>query len=295
MDYKDYYKILEVNKTASQSDIKKAYKQLAKKYHPDRNKGDKKSEEKFKDITEAYEVIGNEKNRKKYDQLGANWKNYREAGFGGSGFNFNGSMEDLFGGGGGNFSDFFNSFFSGAQQQRAYNRPQKGRNYASSINITLAESYTGVEKNISIDGKNIKMNIKAGIEDKHKLKIPGKGGIGKNGGPNGDLIITVNVIPNDKIIRKGNDLYLKVDVDLYTMILGGKVEVTLPDNKKVSLNISELSKNGKKLKIRGAGFKSYGNQFVKGDCFLELKALLPEKIGSEERELFSKLKEIKYK
>ena len=295
MEYKDYYKVLGVTKSSSQADIKKAYKQLAKKYHPDRNKGDKQSEDKFKDITEAYEVIGNEKNRKKYDQLGANWKNYRDAGFGGSGFNFNGNMGDMFGGGGGGFSDFFNSFFNGGgAQQGGFNRAQKGRNYTSTITISMEESYTGVEKVVVIDGKNIKLNIKPGIEDQHRLKIGGKGGIGKNGGPNGDLIITVNVSSSGQLIRKQNDLYLSVDVDLYTMILGGKVDVTLPDSKKISLKVAELTQNGKKLKLRGAGFKSYSNQNISGDCFLELKVKLPEKISSEERELFEKLK-VSYK
>jgi curved DNA-binding protein len=293
VEYKDYYKTLGVEKSTPQADLKKAYKQLAKKYHPDKNKGDKLSEEKFKNITEAYEVIGNEKNRKKYDQLGANWKNYRDAGFGGSGFNFNGNMGDMFGGsGGGGFSDFFNNFFNGSQQQSGFNRPQKGRIYSTSISITLAETYTGAEKVVVVDGNNIKLNIKPGILDQHKLKVGGKGAPSKNGGPSGDLIITVNVISSGQLIRKDNDLYLSVDVDLYTMVLGGKVDVTLPDNKKISLNVSETTQNGKKLKLRGAGFRLYNNQTIFGDCFLELNCKLPEKISYEEKELFNSLRVI---
>jgi curved DNA-binding protein len=293
MEYKDYYKILGVTKSSSQDEIKKAYKQLAKKYHPDKNRDNKSAEDKFKDISEAYEVIGNEKNRKKYDQLGANWKNYREGGFGG--FDFSGGMGDMFGGGSGNFSDFFNSFFNGSSFNggSGFNRSQKGRNINSSLTISLIESYTGVERVVNIQGESIKISIKPGVVDGHKLKLSGRGAAGMGGGSRGDLIITITVAPSGQLTRKGDDLYMGVDVDLYTMVLGGKKDIVFPDGKKVAITIGEHTQNGKKLKLKGFGFASYGNQSIRGACIIEMKAVLPEKLNFEEKELFTKLRDIK--
>jgi len=188
MEYKDYYKILGVDKKASQAEIKKAYRKLAVKHHPDKNQGNKASEEKFKELNEAYEVLGDPEKRKKYDSLGANWKQYEQGGFdpsqyGGGGFHYQGDMSDIFGGSG--FSDFFNSFFGGmgGGSSRSYHRrpvARKGQDYKVDTTLTLEEVYHGTTRMLDLGGKKIKMNIKPGVRNGQKLRVKGKGGKGQS-------------------------------------------------------------------------------------------------------------------
>ncbi|MBN1969526.1 MAG: J domain-containing protein [Candidatus Delongbacteria bacterium] len=289
MQYKDYYKVLGVEKNSSQEEIKKAYKNLAKKFHPDKNHGNSEAEEKFKEIKEAYEVIGNEKNRKKYDHMGANWKDYANTGFSGNPFG-NGGFESIFEN---DFSDFFNSFFGGRGfSNGGAQRHTKGRNIELNLTLTMKQSYTGIIKTVNIAGEIIKINIKPGITDGHKLRLRGKGEKSRDGGSSGDLIVNISIIPEQGVIRKENDLYLDVEIDLYTLILGGKAEIELPDDRKISVNIQENTENNKLLKLKELGFSEY-NSLVKGDLFIRLCAKLPKKLSSKEKELFIQLSNIR--
>ncbi|MFW5886950.1 MAG: DnaJ C-terminal domain-containing protein [Bacteroidota bacterium] len=304
MEYKDYYKILGVSKTASQDEIKKAYRKLAVKYHPDKNPGDKKAEDRFKELVEAFEVLKDPEKRKKYDQLGANWKQYEHAGadyqgdygwpgFGGEGsnFRFEGDIGDIFGEAGG-FSDFFRAFFGnegngGFRTQRG----MKGQDLKSEMEITLEEAYHGTSRILNVNGEKLRISTKPGTYDGQELRIKGKGGQGRNRGPKGDIYIKVKIIPDAKIHRQNNDLVQEVTVDLYTAILGGKLQVdTLAG--KLWIKVPKGSQNGKKFRLKGRGMPVYGKQEMNGDLYVALNIKIPESLNDEELELFKKLRSI---
>lgn len=308
MEYKDYYKILGVSKNATQDEIKKAYRKLAIKYHPDKTKGDKSKEEKFKEVSEAYEVLGDPKKRKKYDQLGANWKQYQNAygagqqggfdwsqftGGGGSqwggnsgGFSFEGDI--------GGFSDFFQQIFGGgfgSAGTRGRRSPAyKGRDIASEMSISFQEAYHGTVRIINLDNKKFRIKIKPGIKSGQKIRLPGKGSAGVNGGPAGDLYITINVLPDSKFKREGNDLYLNLPIDIPTAVLGGKASVTTPDGKTVMLKIAPGTSCGKKLRLRGKGMPVYDHPTRHGDLYAVVNIIVPSKVSKEERKLYEKLR-----
>jgi curved DNA-binding protein len=301
MEYKDYYKVLGVNKNASQDEIKKAYRKLAVKYHPDKNPGDKKAEEKFKEITEANEVLGDPEKRKKYDTLGANWKQYEHADFSGAGggfggqrggqsyYEYNGNADDLFGGGG--FSDFFNSFFGGGGSERGFGGFQKempGRNIEGEATITLQEAFTGTERIIDLGTEKLKVKIKPGAYEGLVLKSKGKGMKGRSGKA-GDLYITVHIQPNHIFKRTGNDLHIDVSVDVFTLMTGGKVPVTTLSGE-VTITVPEGSQNGKKFRLKGKGMPVYNEQGV-GDLYIKVEAKLPESFTAEQKELIKKLQD----
>lgn len=308
MEYKDYYKILGVPKTASQDEIKKAYRKLAVKYHPDKNKDDKAAEERFKEVAEAYEVLKDPEKRKKYDTLGANWKQYQQGGFGnnsggfdwsqfggrpgGARVEFEGDLNDFFGGGG--FSDFFQSFFGGGfgQQSQRQQAAFKGHDYESAMAITLQEAYSGTERIIQVNEEKLRIKIKPGIKDGQVLRIPQKGGKGSGGGPAGDLFIKVNILSHPDYDRRENDLYKEIQVDLYTAILGGKIKV---DTFKGAIQapIAEGTQNGKKLRLKGLGMPDYDNPAVKGDLYVTVQVKLPRRLTAEEKELFRKLARVR--
>jgi curved DNA-binding protein len=311
MEYKDYYKTLGVSKNATQDEIKKAYRKLAVKYHPDKTQGDKKSEDRFKEIGEAYEVLKNPEKRKKYDQLGANWKQYENAGYGGGGFNssqfggqspgggsfyYEGDMGDIFGGAGGGFSDFFNAFFGGGggRAQSGFSgsrRPRKGQDLQAQMEISLHEAYHGTSRILNVDGKKLRVNTKPGSYDGLELRIKGKGGPGIGGGPNGDIYIKIKVLPDKHYKISGSNLTLKTDIDLYTAVLGGKKEVdTLAG--KLSVPIPKGSQSGSKLRLKGKGMPVYNQPGAYGDLFVQLNVQIPKSLSHEEIELFKKLKEI---
>ena len=304
MEFKDYYKILGVDKKATTEQIKTAYRKLARKHHPDVNPNDKEAEAKFKEATEAYEVLSDPENRKKYDTLGSNWRQHRQSGGRAEDYNwqqwysgapgggqrqyeYRGDSDDFFqGGGNGGFSDFFSSIFGrrGAAQQ------MKGQDFEATAELTLEEAFAGTQRILTVDGKSIKISIKPGIRDGQKLKLSGKGGQGR-GGPNGDLYIVIRIAPHARYERKEDDLYVRVPVDLYTALLGGETEVQTLSGA-VKLKISPESQNGAVLRLKGMGMPKY-NSKERGDLYARLDVQLPKKLTHEERELFQQLAELR--
>ncbi|MGN0033758.1 MAG: DnaJ C-terminal domain-containing protein [Candidatus Limimorpha sp.] len=291
MEYKDYYKILGVERTAKQDEIKKAYRKLALKYHPDKNPDDKAAEEKFKEVSEAYQVLGNEDSRKKYDELGANWKQYENAGFGSGGTGFGGGFS------GTGFSDFFDMFFGGQSgggfsfddlggfggNSRFRSRPKRGQDLSASIDLTLREAYYGSSRMINIGNSTIKVSIKPGVKDGQTLRIKGKGSPGTNGGENGDLLMNIS-IANDPVFRRDDDdLIRDLNVDIYTAVLGGKVEV---DTMKgvVSVPIKPETQNNSVLRLKGLGMPHFGKE-GSGALLLKVQLSLPDKLSDKEIEL----------
>ena len=308
MEFKDYYKILGVEKGASQDEIKKSYRKLAQKYHPDMNQNNKESESKFKEISEAYEVLKNPERRAKYDNLGSQYNRHRNSGGQNSNFNWSdwfsnqqagqrrsgNNVEDFFGGSGGNVSDFFERIFGGgATQSRRTTRrtnPIKGKDYKTNVKLTFEEIYNGATKKLKINDEIININFKPGIKDGHELKLSGKGMPGKAGGPSGDLIIKVEQVNEKNMERKGNNLYVDKYIDLYSMILGDKINFKLFGNN-INFNLKENTPSGKLLKFSNLGFKNY-NTSGSGNLYLKLIPKLPEKLNSKQKELFLKLKDI---
>ncbi len=312
MDFKDYYKTLGVEKDATQEEIKKAYRKLALKFHPDRNPDNKEAEEKFKEITEANEVLSDPEKRKKYDQLGANWKYHQQPGAGGPGmedffsqfggqgggrttYQYSGDLGDMFGNIGG-FSDFFESFFGGrgaGGKQSTFSSSRKGRDYEANLNLTLEEVFNGVERQISVDGKKLKVKIEPGTTNNTKLRLRSMGASGSNGGEKGDLYLNIHVLDHPFYEVKGNDLYYNLDVDLYTSVLGGNVQVQTLDHKKLSIVIPPETDNGKLLKLRGQGMVSKENKSIRGDLYVRVIIQIPKNLSKEEKELFKKLSQLR--
>lgn len=311
MEYKDYYKILGVNKNASSDEIKKAYRKLALKYHPDKTKGDKSAEEKFKEINEANEVLSDPEKRKKYDQLGESYQYYQQYGNQSQGFDwsqfantggsqrsytFSGDFEDFFGGSG--YSDFFEMLFGGgfggSQRKRKAGRTMqsRGSDYQAELDITLEEAYSGTTRVFKLNNQSIKLNIKPGIPDGHLLKIPGKGGQGRGGGKAGDLLIKINVLKHNIFERRGNDLYADLPVDLYTAVLGGKVQFkTLKGT--IKIDIAKESEFGKTLRLQKLGMPVYNSQNQFGDLYLKLDIQIPKNLTLKEIKLFNELQKLR--
>ena len=301
MEYKDYYRTLGVDKKATADDIKKAYRKLAVKYHPDKNSGDKTAEGKFKELNEAYEVLKDPEKRKKYDKLGSNWKQYQDAGFdpfterhprgssGGGYYQFQGDISDVFGNSG--FSDFFESFFGGGRRKQegfeGFNQDFRGNDLTGEISITLPEAFHGTERLVDLGSERIRLKIKPGVYNGQKLRIKGKGEK-RTRGKSGNLYLTIKILPNATYERKGNDLYLNVHVDMFTAMLGGKKEINTLSGK-VSVNIPELTQNGKVLRLKGKGMPVYGKT-NHGDLFVKILVELPKHLNQEQRELLKKLK-----
>lgn len=303
MEYKDYYKILGISKNATQDEIKKAFRKLAVKYHPDKNPGDKEAEAKFKEINEANEVLSDPQKRKQYDELGANWQQYQRAG----GFDWNryrqqyGGNESFFTNfsdfGTGGFSDFFEAFFgrgfTNTQGRRHSSvRAQRGEDMHAELNISLEEAYTGTEKLFELDRQKIKLKIKKGIKDGQILKLSGKGYPGYNGGPNGDLFLTIHINKHPEFERIDDDLYMNVPIDIYTAILGGKIEVNTLKGK-VKINIPPETPNGKTFRLAGLGMPRYGHESKRGDLYVKTELQTPRNLSAEEIKLFRKLSELR--
>ncbi|MGO4904263.1 DnaJ C-terminal domain-containing protein [Flavobacterium sp. W20_MBD1_R3] len=295
MAFIDYYKILEVDKKATEGEIKKAYRKLARKYHPDLNPNDKEAERKFKEINEANEVLSHAENRKKYDDYGENWQhaeefekskqqrqyqgNGQQGGFGGGGF-----------GGGGDFSDFFESMFGGRAASGGGRRSAqfKGQDFNAELHLELKEVYTTHKRTLTINGKNIRITIPAGIENGQQIKISGMGGEGSGGGPKGDLYITFTVKNHTKFKRDKNNLYATVDLDLYTALLGGEITADTFDGK-VKLTVKPGTQNGTKVKLKGKGFPVYKKEGEFGDLYLTYHIQIPTNLSEKEKELFTEL------
>ncbi|MBW4889345.1 DnaJ domain-containing protein [Mucilaginibacter sp. HMF5004] len=296
MDYKDYYKILGVKKDATADEIKKAYRKLAVKYHPDKNPGDKVAEDKFKEANEANEVLGDAEKRKKYDELGANWKQYEQQGGYGGGRGGGGFDTSSFYGDGGQFSSFFESIFGsgagfGGARQRAP-RQQKGQDQEGTITLTLDESFHGVAKTLTINGEKLNLKFKPGTTNGQILRLKGKGSPSYTGGEAGDLLITIQLAPNPRYEVKGNDLYFDQPLDIYTAILGGKISVQSID-KAVMMPIPAGTDSHKTFRLKGMGMPVFGKADMRGDAYVRMVLQVPKNLADDEKEIFEKLRELK--
>lgn len=331
MDYKDYYKTLNVSRGASTEDIKKAFRKLARKYHPDVNPGDKKAEEKFKEINEAYEVLSDPEKRKQYDTLGPNWQEqfsrFSGAGNRRSSYGFGGRVPNYnFDAGTGGFSDFFETLFGRggmagggrSTTMRDNMRRRTGDNIEQPVEVTLQEAYTGATRTFTIESpadcptcngtgevagrtcstcggqgtvprtKRIQVKINAGVDNGSRIRVAGEGQPGIGGGPRGDLYLVISVKPDPVFERKGDDLYVDVDVELVKLVLGGEVPVPIPDGRKLILTIPPETQNRRTFRLAGKGMprpKEDGN----GNLYARVHAVLPTHLTLEERSLFEKL------
>lgn len=310
MKFKDYYKILGVEKTSSIDEIKKAYRAKARKYHPDKNPGNKEAEDMFKDISEAYEVLGDKDKKAKYDNLGSSYNNFRSTGGGSDQFDWSKWAASNVGGGGrrsqtfgdyvnsgGGISDFFENIFGGGGQradsfQQRKNTPKKGEDFRTEMELTLEECYEGVSKRFKVNEESIEIKFQPGITNGQELRIPNKGYTGKFGGANGDLIITIKTLEHPTIKREENDLHEDLNVDLFTAVLGGKVKYKSLIGT-IEVNIPAESQNGKLLKLKKLGMPVYKKANEKGDLILKLNVILPTNLSDKEKELFNELKQLK--
>ena len=296
MEYKDYYKILGVDKTASADEIKKAYRKLARKHHPDVNPNDKTAESKFKELQEAYDILKDEKKRKEYDELGSNYFNFKNAGAGqgqgqynynysgsnNSGFNYN--YNNAGGGEGFNFEDIFSDLFNRSGKKQG---PTKGSNLNASLEISVIESVKGTERIINLNGEKIKIKIPAGIQDGGKIKLSGKGSAGFNGGDNGDLYITISVINDNIYERKENDIYINKKINLTEAVLGAKIEVSGIEGK-FMITIPSGTQYGTKFRIPKKGATDVSGKKT-GDLIVAVLIDIPSGISDKTRKIFAEL------
>ena len=322
MEFIDYYKILGVNKSATQDEIRTAYRKLARKHHPDLNPKDKEANKKFQQINEANEVLSDPEKRKKYDQYGKDWehadafekakqssgrqRSRQEGGAAdfegayGQGGNFGGGFGNAegFGGGGfsdenGEFSDFFESLFGrstgGARGGQAKFR---GQDYQAELHLSLSDAYSTHQQVLAVNGKNIRITIPAGVENGQVIKLKGHGAPGVNGGPAGDLFITFLIPGDPRFSRDGNDLHARQSVDLYTAMLGGEI-MTDTLSGKVKLKIKPETQNGTTVRLKGKGFPLYKKDGQFGDLYISLEIQLPVNLTEKEKELFRELSRLK--
>ncbi|WP_215223045.1 DnaJ C-terminal domain-containing protein [Echinicola shivajiensis] len=301
MDFIDYYQILGINKSASQDDIKKAYRKLARKYHPDLNPNDVAAEKKFKEINEANEVLSNPENRKKYDQYGKDWKHAEQFEKAQQDYGRSQSTGQSFGGdfggfsSGGDYSDFFESLFGQGRAGFGSQRQQvkfKGADLSAELQLDLKEIFHTHKRTLTINGKNIRLTIPAGVENGQVIKIKGHGAEGVNGGPNGDLYITFKIINNTPFKRHESNLYSNVDLDLYTALLGGDITVNTFDGK-VKLKVKPETPNGTKVRLRDKGFPKYKKEGQFGDLYITYNIKMPKNLSEKEKELIKELAKIR--
>lgn len=292
MEFIDYYKILGVDKNASEDDIKKAYRKLARKLHPDLNPQDKDAHKKFQQINEANEVLSDPAKRKKYDQYGKDWQHAdqfeqqrqsqrysRQAG----GQPFGEEHE-------GDFSSFFESLFGGS----GYSRPSRfrGQDYNAELKLTLADIMETHQQTLTVNDKNVRITIPAGIENGQVIKLKGYGAPGANGGPAGDLYITFSIAPHPRFKRSGNDLLTTTTIDLYTAVLGG--ETTIDTLKgKVKLKVNPETQNGTRIRLKGKGVPVYKKEGESGDLYVTYEVKLPTHLNPEQKALFTELSKLK--
>lgn len=294
MEYKDYYKTLGVDKSASEKAIKKAYRELARQYHPDKNPGNKTAEERFKEINEAYEVLSDPEKRARYDQLGANYHRFRQMGGDPNGFDFsqwaggrpgqttyqNINLDDLLGGSG--FSDFFNAIF-GDRAQGQWNAQPLRRDLEQVVEISLEEAYHGTTRTfVTPEGDRFHARIPAGADTGTRIRLRGKGEQG------GDLYLAVQVKPHPSYQRDGDDLRATVEVDVLTAILGGQAAVATLSGP-VKLKINPGSQGGQLIRLRGRGMPRLRRKDEFGDLVVQVKLRVPEQLTAEERRLYEQL------
>lgn len=299
MEYKDYYKILGVGKTATEKEIKSAFRKLAQRYHPDKNPGDQQAEDRFKEINEAYEVLGDPQKRAKYDQLGTSYAQWERAGRPGDGFDFSqwaspgggrvdyGDLDELFGEGG--FSDFFNSLFGGRGfgdvSSRSRNFTYRGEDMEQPVEISLEEAYHGTRRTLEKGGRRLEVNIPAGARTGTKIRFAGEGGAGQTAG---DLYLVIAVRSHPKFKREGDDLHVDLPLDLYIALLGGEARVpTL--NGDVVLTIPPETQSGKTFRLSGRGMPKLRLPKEHGDMYAHTSVQIPTNLSDHERELIREL------
>jgi curved DNA-binding protein len=294
MAFIDYYKILDISKTASEKEIKAAYRKLARKYHPDLNPDNKEAELKFKEINEANEVLSDSENRKKYDKYGKDWKHGEEYEKAQQQRQKSGSRANQQEFSGQDYSDFFESMFGGrsASSGQGHYTKFKGQDYHAELHLDLKDIYTTHKKVLTVNSNNIRLTIPAGVENGQVIKINGKGGAGLNGGPSGDLYITFVIGNGTEFKRDGNNLHATVDLDLYTSLLGGEIIVDT-FNSKVKLKIAPETQNEIKVKLKGKGFPVYKKEGEFGDLILTYRIKIPTNLSEKEKELFQELQKIR--
>ena len=293
MDFVDYYKVLGVDKNAGESEIKKAYRKLARQFHPDLNPNDKEANKKFQQINEANEVLSDPEKRQKYDKYGKDWQHGQEfeqarqsqsrQQYSSSDYGFTGDQGET------DFSEFFSSMFGGsAGGQKGRQTKFRGEDYNAELHLTLTDAYITHKQTLTVNGKKIRITIPAGVENGQVIKLKGHGGPGINEGPNGDLYITFVVEEHPVFKRLGNDLYTTVDIDLYTAVLGG--EVTLETlSGKVKLKVSPETQNGTKIRLKGKGFPIYKDEGQFGDQYITYSVKIPTNLTEKQKELFREL------
>jgi curved DNA-binding protein len=288
----DYYKVLGIEKKATPQEIKNAYRKLARKFHPDLNPNDKDAKTNFQQINEANEVLSDPEKRKKYDQYGKDWQHadefknagqYQKRPSNAGRQNYTRTGDDR------EFSDFFESMFGGFKEtNRGRQIKYRGEDYHAELQLNLKDAYETHRQMLSVNGKNIRITIPAGIENGQIIKIAGHGGPGVNGGPDGDLYITFTIANHPVFKRLGNDLYTTADLDLYTAILGG--EITLDTlNGKVKLKVEPETQNGRKIKLKNKGFPRYKSKGEFGDLYVTYTVKIPTNLTDKEKDLFKAL------
>ena len=295
MAFVDYYQILGISKTATEKDIKNAYRKLARKFHPDVNPNDKGAQQKFQEINEANEVLSDPEKRKKYDQFGKDWKHgdqfqsSAQRGYSQGGSSKGQSSSERFSDQ--DFSDFFSSMF-GKSGRRENTARFKGQDFNAELRLSLRNVYTSQKQTLTVNGKNIRLTIPAGIENGQTIRIKGHGAPGINGGPNGDLFLTFAIANDPEFKRVGNNLYKDVEIDLYTAILGGDITVETMSGK-VKLSVQPGTQNGTKVKLKGKGFPVYKNDNQFGDLYISYTVKIPKNLSAKEKDLFIELSKLK--
>jgi curved DNA-binding protein len=317
VDFKDYYTTLGVSKSASDKEIKQAFRKLARKYHPDVNPGDKSAEARFKEVNEANEVLSDPVKRKKYDELGANWRQYEQAaasgaapgaggpfgGFGGFRTMTEEEVNDMFGGAGGEspFSDFFTTFFGGmgegpSDRRRGRGRPraQKGRDIEHPIELELDQALRGSVQRLALrhDGhaRTVEVRIPPGVSEGSRVRVAGEGGRGTGSAPSGDLYLRVHLKPHPVFDVKGRDVFTRSKVPVTTAVLGGEVDVVTPDAKTLRLKLPPGTQSGQKFRLRGHGFPSVGKPDERGDLYATVDVQIPKTLNDKQKELYEELK-----
>jgi curved DNA-binding protein len=295
MDFIDYYKILGVSKSASQEEIKAAYRKLARKLHPDLNPNDKEAHKKFQQVNEANEVLSDAEKRKKYDKYGKDWKHSEEFekaqqqrrsyGGGGGRSQFGGDFGDT------DFSDFFTSMFGGGGGGRRSSQKFRGQDVNATLELKLSDVYTTHQQTFNINGRNVRLTIPAGVENEQVLKLKGFGSPGSNGAPTGDLYVTFNIVNNTTFRREGNDLHTMADIDLYTAVLGGEAMIDTMSGK-VKLKVNPETQNGTKIRLKGKGFPVYKKEGMFGDLYVTYNVLIPTNLTEKQKELFRQIKSL---
>lgn len=283
MAFKDYYEILGVDRNATDAEIKKAYRKLARQYHPDINPGNKAAEARFKEINEAYEVLSDREKRAKYDRFGRDWQRYQD-------------IPDFGGFGAGDFADIFETLFGGGRGGRSsVTYRAKGQDVEQPVDITLEEAFNGTQRVLQVQSPNgalrsITVKIPPGVDTGSRVRIAGEGAPGIGGDSRGDLYLVINVLPHSRFERRGDDLSIRVPVDLYTMLLGGEVKVPAMGGKTVTLKVPAGTQNGKVMRVSGQGMPRLRDVQTRGDLYVTLEVSLPTSLSPRERELVEQLR-----